>query len=118
MFVVASGGSKDYFVNRYDGDIMHIMPQLGTVKLANKKEETPIHLYRLENFEIEIERLAEESGFIDLIEIYKTTPRNIHDSVQYSSVTSIPAKAILLNASRYKALLYLYRHHLYFIPCF
>lgn len=107
MFVVASGGSKDYFVKRYDVDIMHIMPQIGTVLLANNKEETPIHLYRLENFETEIERLAEESGFIDLIEIYKTTPKNIHDSVQYAPVTSAPAKALLLDPSSVSDLRYI-----------
>jgi len=100
MFIVASGGSKDYFIKRYEGDIMHIMPQIGTIVLANKKETSPIRLFRLEKFDAELLKLAEESGFVDLVDVYQKAPKTHHESVQYSSLTATAAKNLLINASR------------------
>ena len=85
-FIVASGGSKLYFEGIYDEDMMHIAPQIGSVLLARRKENM-LNLYRFEAFNSELERLARDSGFLELVEIHKFSPKLQHDSDQYSVMT-------------------------------
>ena len=83
-------------MERFDGDIYHIMPAIGTLLLANRKERDFIHLYRLESFEQEIGRLAQDSGFHELFDLYIQVPFNkTHASASYRNLTTRAAIELL-----------------------
>ena len=99
MFLLASGGSRASLLGIYDSDMMHIMPQVGSIFLAEGKERS-LNLYRFEDFDNEIERLASDSGFSELIEIKTFAPRIEHESSRYSMSLTSAASSFLYNSSR------------------
>lgn len=100
IFLLSGGGSKA-FMGGFDGDIYHIMPAIGTLLLANRKEYKSIHLYRIESFEEEIGRLAKDSGFHELLDLYQQVPYNkTHASASYHNVTTRAAMTLLYPHSK------------------
>ena len=85
----------------YDGDIHHIMPAMGTLLLANRKEPRRIHLYKLEFFDQEIGRLAQDSGFHELVDLYQQVPfRKSPCKCVIQNLTTRAARALLYPSRR------------------
>ena len=69
-YLVAAQGSQEILTLRRH-EIYHAAPQIGTIMISKALETEPIRLYKLESFESEWLRLAEESGFFSLVNASK-----------------------------------------------
>jgi hypothetical protein len=81
QMILKADGSKRYLHDK-NVEIPHIAPQIGTFLLAQTLEGKRINRYKLEHFAAEYERLANESGFWGLMDVYSAKDRAQHPSSQ------------------------------------
>ncbi len=96
-FLLLHGDFKSFLQEHSMVEIAHIAPMVGTI-LADPS----IHLYRLEDFDQELHRLAQDVGQPDLFDLYQFFgKRNLapHSSSRDEFNISLNSKAFLAHAS-------------------
>jgi hypothetical protein len=100
--VLLSGGSRKFFRDLADVEILHIAPMIGTLMLAHKVEGSPLTTYRMEQFDTEWAQLSLDLGtpLLDVLHRNRTqSQRPTHKSSSDPLHTTLAAKSFLSFAS-------------------
>jgi hypothetical protein len=94
QMILRADASKRHLHSKYH-ELPHIAPQIGVFLKAQQVEGIQLHQYKLEDFENEYKRLAEESGFLGLMDVYSREQLMPHETSKDPRGTTKAAYAFL-----------------------